>query len=105
MTISGSSPARPGLLAAYPELRAVMEQSDTFRGIAERARLVVDGRTHYLVHGDTLGSMEELFVDALSRGASSASADPPSRALFLELTPELQDAVRRRVRPDPTERR
>ena len=89
------------LLTAYPELRAVMDRSETFGRIAERARLVLDGRTHYLVHGDTLGSLEELFVDALSRGSSSEGSDPLCRTLFLELPAELQDAVRRRVRPDP----
>ena len=78
-----------------------MERSETFRRIAERARIVLDGRTHYLVHGDTLGSLEDLFVDAVSRGSSSEGSDPLSRALFLELPSELQDAVNRRVRPDP----
>jgi hypothetical protein len=78
-----------------------MERSETFRSIAERARLVIDGRTHYLVRGDMLGSLEELFVDALSRGSAPEGSDPLSRALFLELAPELQHAVCRRVRADP----
>jgi hypothetical protein len=101
MTAPGSSPRTPGLLAAHPELRAVMERSETFRRIAERARLVLDGRVHYLVRGDTLGSLEELFVDALSRGSSPTGSDALCRELFLELPPELRSAVQRGVRPDP----
>jgi hypothetical protein len=101
MTPPRSAPRPPPLLVAHPELYAVMERSDTFRHIQERARIVLDGRVHYLVHGDTLGSLDDLFVDALSRGSSAAGSDPPSRSLFLELPPTLQDAVRRSVRPDP----
>lgn len=98
---STQTPGQPELLRAYPELQAFADRSEIFRRIAERARVDIDGRAHYLVRGDTLGSRDELLVDALCRGASPESADPPSRALFLELTPELQAAVRRTVRPDP----
>jgi hypothetical protein len=99
--MNASPPRTPALLEAHPELRTVMERSETFRRIADRARLVIDGRTSYVVRGDTLGTVEELFVDALSRGSSPEGSDPLSRALFLELAPELQEAVRRRVREDP----
>jgi hypothetical protein len=97
MTTSASSPRSPALLEALPELREIMDRSGTFQRIAERARLVIDGRIHYLVRGDTLGDLEELFVDALSRGSSPEGSDPLSRALFLELTPRLQQAVCHRV--------
>ncbi len=95
------TPGQPELLRAYPELLAIMDRSETFRRIAESARVEIDGITHYLVRGDTLGSREELLVDALSFGSSPESADPLRRALFLELPPALQAAVRRTVRPDP----
>jgi hypothetical protein len=78
-----------------------MERSTNFRRIEERDRIDIDGRTHYIVHGDTLGSREELFIDALCRGASPEGADPPSRALFLELPPALRDEIRRITRQDP----
>jgi hypothetical protein len=78
-----------------------MERSATFRRIAGRARIVLDGNEHYLIHRDTLGSLEELFVDAVCRGSSPEGSDPLTRALFLELPAALQAAVRRSVRPDP----
>lgn len=94
------TPGQPELLRAHPELLALMDRSETFRRIAESARLEIDGTTHFLVRGDTLGSREELFVDALAAGSSPESADPLRRALFLELPPALQGVVRRMVRPD-----
>ena len=101
MTPSDSSRATLELLREHPELRALMDGSETFRRITERARIVVDGVTHYLVRGDTLGSREDLFIDSLSRGASPEGSDPLSRALFLELPAPLKDVIRRRVRQDP----
>lgn len=101
MTTPGPAPCPRDPLEAYPELRAIMNGSATFRRIADRARLVIGGRTAYLVRGDTLGTLEELFVDALSRGSAPEGADEPSRALFLELPPHLQDVIRRGVRQDP----
>lgn len=103
MTNAGSAPCPPDPLEAYPELRAIMTGSATFRGIADRARLVIGGRTAYLVRGDTLGTLEELFIDALSRGSTPEGADEASRALFLELPPHLQDVILRCVRQDPEE--
>ena len=83
----------PALLRAHPALQALLDRSEIFRRIAEGARIDLDGRTHFLVRGDTLGSREELLVDALCRGASPESSDPLSRALFLELPPALQAAI------------
>jgi hypothetical protein len=90
---SRKNPAPPALLRAHPALQALLDQSETFRRIAEAARLDLDGRTCFIVHGDTLGSREELLVDALFRGSSPESADPLSRALFLELPPALQAMI------------
>jgi hypothetical protein len=101
MTSSGPTARSPALLEAHPELRALLEHSETFRRIAESARIEIEGSTRYLVRGDTLGSLEELLVDALSRGSSPEGADPLSRALFLELPPSLQDVIRASVRRDP----
>lgn len=96
------TPALPALLRAHPALHALLDRSETFRRIAERARIELDGRTHFLVRGDTLGSREELLVDALCRGASPESSDPLCRALFLELPAALQrEVIRCAERPDP----
>jgi len=104
MPASESREPPPALLEAYPELRALMDRSEHFRTIEARDRIEMDGRIHYIVRGDTLGSREELFVDALCRGASPESGDLPSRALFLELPPTLKDVIRRMTRQDPEDR-
>lgn len=101
MSTTRRTPCPPNPLEAYPELRAHMDRSETFQRIAERARIVLDGRTLYLVRGDTLGTRDDLFLDALSRGSSPESGDPQSRALFLELPPHLQRVILGCVRPDP----
>jgi hypothetical protein len=101
MTAPGPRERSPALLDAHPELRALMDRSEALRLLEERERVEIDGITRYIVRGDTLGSREELFVDALSRGSSSEGADPLSRALFLELPPALQDVIRRATRLDP----
>jgi hypothetical protein len=84
-------------LDAHPELRAAQTRSEVFPRIREQASLAVAGRQFYLVHGDILGGEEELFLDRLARGARDKGADRLSRELFLELSPELQEVVRREL--------
>ncbi|KYF53389.1 hypothetical protein BE08_39230 [Sorangium cellulosum] len=92
---------RPALLVAHPELLAFLDGSTIFPRVEARHRVELDGRTHYLVRGDTLGSREDLLVDALARGAAPEGADALSRALFLELPGHLQEVIRGATRSDP----
>lgn len=98
-------------LAAHPSLAEAMRTSTAFDGIRRQALLDIDGERLYIVRGDTLGSEEELFVEALVRGAQHGvsggprpaptdPADPsdPDRALYLELTDEQRALVDERVR-------
>ncbi|WP_437878066.1 hypothetical protein [Sorangium sp. So ce513] len=101
MEPSGLEEPRPALLAAHPDLLTFLERSAIFPRVEERYRVELDGRTHYLVRGDTLGSREDLLVDALARGAAPEGADPLSRALFLELPRHLQEVIRGATRSDP----
>lgn len=100
MATAASGPCPTSPLETHPELRAFMG-SETFRRIADEARVVIGGHARYLVHGDTMGTLDDLFLDALSRGSSAEGSDASSRALFLELPPHLQDAIRSCVRQDP----
>lgn len=84
-------------LDVHPDLREAQAQSEAFPRIREQASLAVAGRQFYLVYGDTLGDEEELFLDRLARGARDQGADRLSRELFLELSPELQEVVRREL--------
>jgi hypothetical protein len=97
-------------LAAHPSLAEAMRTSAAFDAIRRQALLDIDGERLYIVRGDTLGSEEELFVEALVRGARGGrgaarpgptdSPDPgdPDRALYLELTDEQRALVDERVR-------
>jgi hypothetical protein len=99
--IRPEEPPQPSLLLAHPELRALLDRSERFRRIEERYRIEIEGQTFYLVRGDTLGSREELLIDALVRGSAPESADPLSRALFLELPGHLQEVIRGLTRSEP----
>ncbi|XYI01373.1 hypothetical protein ACMHYB_17120 [Sorangium sp. So ce1128] len=100
MEAIGPEEPRPALLEAHPELLALLDRSETFRRVEERYRIEIGGRTLYLVRGDTLGSREDLLVDALVRGSVPEGADPLSRALFLELPGHLREVIRGGSRSD-----
>ncbi|MGK3964694.1 hypothetical protein WMF38_11015 [Sorangium sp. So ce118] len=100
MEAIGPEEPRPAVLEAHPELLALLDRSETFRRVEERYRIEIGGRTLYLVRGDTLGSREDLLVDALVRGSAPEGADPLSRALFLELPGHLQEVIRGVTRSD-----
>jgi hypothetical protein len=93
MTEPVRSPARV-FLDAHPALDAARDRSDVWPRIREEARLRLAGEELFIVGGDTFGGEAELFLDRLARGARP-SADPLSRALFLELSDALQAEVRR----------
>ncbi len=76
-----------------------MTASARFRELKARAGLVIDGETLYAVRGDTLGTEDDFYVDALAKGARPGAADPVYRDLFLELDERLQALVRQRVTP------
>jgi hypothetical protein len=83
-------------LDAHPDLDAVRAQSPVWPELRAAAELRVGAATMYVVGGDTLGDEDQLFVDALARGARP-SADRLSRALFLALSDRQQTVVRREL--------
>ena len=83
-------------LDAHPDLWAARERSGLWPRIKADASVRPAGVELFVVAGDTLGGEEELFLDRLARGARP-SADPLSRALFLELSTPLQAEVRREL--------
>jgi hypothetical protein len=85
------------LLDAHPRLREHMGRSRRFAELEAANRLEIDGGVHYVVRGDTLGGLDDLYVDALVRGASP-HADELSRALFEELDDELKQLIKGRSR-------
>lgn len=89
------------LLETHPRLRDHMRGSERFAKIAARERLVIDDETHYLVRGDALGGLEDLYVETLVRGAGTPSRDPEAEAVFAELDEDLKAVIRERIRPRP----
>lgn len=85
-------------LDAHPELRRVMSASASFAELKARESLSVDGEVFYVVRGDTRGGEDELFLDALAGGANPAARDGLKRALFLELSEQLREAVEGRFK-------
>ena len=85
-------------LAAHPSLAEAMRTSSAFDRIRRQALLDIDGERLYIVRGDTLGSEEELFVEALVRGAQGPDPGDAERALYVELTDEQRALVDERVR-------
>jgi hypothetical protein len=79
---------------AHPEFRRSMSESKIFPQIRDQARLKVDGEELYIIRGDTLGEEEDLYLEALIRGA--ASQGDLNRALFEELDDHLKNMIRRR---------
>ena len=88
-------------LDRHPALRAACGRSAVWPRVKDEARIDLGGTELYIVAGDTLGGETELFLDRLARGANAAGADPLSRALFLELSAELQTMVRRELLLEP----
>lgn len=88
-------------LDRHPELRRVMHQSPRFAELKERCSLdEVEGETVYLVN-DTQGDEDDLFIDALAKGAGAPHAGGEDdarerlyRELFLELDDELKAVAR-----------
>lgn len=99
--MAGERSAAEAFLDTHPRLREHMRASERFRRIEAGERLVIDGQTHYVVRGDTLGGQEALYLDSVSRGASASAGDPEARALFAELDDDLKAVIRNRIKPRP----
>jgi hypothetical protein len=61
--------------------------------LRDRAALELRGKRVFLVSGDSLGDENDLYLAELARGAGEEDAGSLSRALFLELPPELRDII------------
>ncbi|HEX7317616.1 MAG TPA: hypothetical protein VF297_27185 [Pyrinomonadaceae bacterium] len=85
-------------LDEHPDLRRVMSESASFAELKARESFPVDGEVRYVVRGDTFGGEDELFLDALARGADPVARDELSRALFLELSKQLREVVEARFK-------
>lgn len=77
----------------HPELRRRLADSAAFRRIKDEARVEIDGEELYISKGDALGSAEELFVEAVIRGA--AGQGEANRDLAAELDPAERELVLR----------
>jgi hypothetical protein len=83
---------------SHPGLARAMQSAATFAAIKDRAALDIDDDERlYIVRGDTLGDEEDLFVEALVRGAQSEDPADLNRALYLEIDDEARQAVDQRV--------
>lgn len=80
-------------LDRHPALRRAMERSGTFPEMKRREAVEMDGAVHYVYQGDALGDEEDLYLDALVRGAAGQGELP--RRLFEELDDEERALVRR----------
>jgi hypothetical protein len=84
------------LLAAHPGLREHMQRSRLFAALAARKRLDIEGEEHYVVRGDTLGGLDDLYLDTLVRGAADPR-DSEAHALFQELSSDLKTIIEQRL--------
>jgi hypothetical protein len=75
-----------------------MERSSRFAALARRKRILVGGHELFVSRGDALGAVEELYLDALVRGAAPGSQDAEARALYDELDEDLKRMVDERLR-------
>ena len=77
---------------AYPEFHQAMSESKIFPKIRDQARIAVDAEDLYITRGDTLGEEEDLYLEALIRGALRQG--DLDRALLEELDDRLKNIIR-----------
>jgi len=82
---------------AHPTLSAAMGASVAFPPLRDGAAIEVDDERLYIVHGDTLGDVEDLYLESLVRGALATDEDDPNRAVYLELEPPARALVDQRL--------
>ncbi len=75
-----------------------MERSECFSRIRARSALSIDDETQYIVRGDTLGSEDDLYLDALAKGIHAQDPGSEYRALYLELDEPLRSLIHTRLR-------
>jgi len=75
-----------------------MSASLAFAAVRDRSALEIDEERLYIVHGDTLGDEEDLFVETLIRGAQTSDPSDPNRAVYLDLDDEMREVIEQRVR-------
>lgn len=86
------------LVRKHPGLARVMRTSAEFDAIRLEAALEIDAERLFIVHGDTLGDEEDLFLETLLRGAQSSDPDDPNRAVYLDLDDEMREVINQRAR-------
>ncbi len=74
-----------------------MRSSSAFEAVKREAALDIDEERLYIVRGDTLGTEEDLFLEAVVRGAQRDDAEDPYRRVYLELDDEGRALVDERV--------
>lgn len=80
-------------LDRHPALRRAMERSADFPEMKRREAVELDGAVQYVYQGDALGDEEDLYLDALVRGAAGQGELP--RRLYEELDDEERALVER----------
>lgn len=75
-----------------------MASSSSFGVLRDRTVLEIDAERLYIVRGDTLGDEEDLFLEALIRGAQASDATDPYRAVYLDLDDEMREVIDQRMR-------
>jgi hypothetical protein len=80
-------------LDRHPELERLKKESPTWQQLKDRHGLKGLDEELYLVGGDTLGSEDDLLVDALVRGSPAEGADALAHRLFEEISTEMKHAV------------
>lgn len=61
-------------LRAHPEIHHRMKTSKVFSHLKQSALVELDGEELYIVKGDTLGDEEDLYIEAVIRGAAGQGA-------------------------------
>ena len=84
-------------LAANRWLVDAMRSSAAFEAVKGEAALDIDDERLYIVRGDTLGSEEELYLEALVRGAQCDDPTDPVRRVYLELDDHQRAIVNERI--------
>ncbi len=74
-----------------------MRSSSAFEAVKREAALDIDEERLYIVRGDTLGTEEDLFLEAVVRGAQRDDSEDPYRQVYLELGEEGRALVDERV--------
>ena len=84
-------------LGANRWLVDAMRSSTAFEAVKREAALDIDDERLYIVRGDTLGSEQELYLEALVRGAQCDNPTDPVRQVYLELDDHQRAVIDERI--------